>query len=582
MNKIRVRFAPSPTGALHIGGVRTALYNYLLAKKLNGDFILRIEDTDQTRFVPGAEEYIKSSLEWLGLVPDEGPGYGGADGPYRQSERKAIYQQFAQQLIESGRAYYAFDTEAELDAARAANPTFKYDASVRAQMRNSLSLGREESQRLLSEGHGAIIRLKVEPGKEVQFQDRIRGTVSFQSIELDDKVLLKADGMPTYHLANIIDDHLMKITHVIRGEEWLSSTAHHVLLYEAFDWKDTMPEFAHLPLILKPAPTSFLTPQNLDEFANRFTDEFFKKHSDFKLKSADEVRQYIRGILVDKDNLSARLKVKDKDSEDKVLIKEFLHSLLFGKLSKRDGDRLGFPVFPLSWVDDKPENSFIGFREFGFLPAATINFLALVGWNPGTEQEIFSLAELCELFDLEKVGKSGARFDFPKARWFNQQYLIHASAEELAPAVRPILAAKGHEAADAFLHTFIDLMKERVLVLTDFWENGAYFFEDPIEYDQKNVSKRWNADRSAAFDRLSNQLADLPDFEAEAIKATVEVFMEKEGLKFGDVLPLLRMAIAGTMQGPAIFDVMALIGKQAVSRRLTKARTIFDTFIQGS
>ncbi|HMQ47444.1 MAG TPA: glutamate--tRNA ligase [Saprospiraceae bacterium] len=579
MNKIRVRFAPSPTGALHIGGVRTALYNYLLAKKLNGDFILRIEDTDQTRYVPGAEDYIKASLEWLGLLPDEGPGYGGTDGPYRQSERKAIYQQYAQQLIDTGRAYYAFDTEAELDTARSANPSFKYDASIRLEMRNTLSLSKAESDQFISSGQRAVIRLKVEPGREVRFEDRIRGAVSFQTDELDDKVLLKADGMPTYHLANIIDDHLMKITHVIRGEEWLSSTAHHVLLYEAFDWADTMPEFAHLPLILKPAPASFLTPQNLDDFSRRFTEEFFKKYSDFKLKPAEEVRQYIRGILVDKDNLSARVKVKDKDSEDKVLIKAFLHGLLFGKLSKRDGDRLGFPVFPLSWEDEKPENSFIGFREFGFLPAATINFLALVGWNPGSEQEIFSLTELCELFDLDKVGKSGARFDFPKARWFNQQYMIHASAEMLAPFVRPIITAKGHEAADGFLHAFIDLMKERTVVLSDFWDNGAYFFEDPTEYDQKNVSKRWQADRNAAFVRLSAQLEALADFSAEGIKGTVEAFMEKEALKFGDVLPLLRIAIAGTMQGPAIFDVMALIGKEATGRRLKKAITTFDTFI---
>ncbi|RME93486.1 MAG: glutamate--tRNA ligase, partial [Bacteroidetes bacterium] len=353
MSSVRVRFAPSPTGALHIGGVRTALYNYLLAKKLGGTFILRIEDTDQTRYVPGAEAYILEALDWLGLTPDEGPGFGGAYGPYRQSERQAQYLKYAQELVASGRAYYAFDTPEELEAQRelakaAGKHSFKYDAQSRGQLRNSLSLPKAEVEALLADGVPYTIRLLVEPGQTVVIEDLVRGSVSFQTDELDDKVLLKADGMPTYHLANIVDDHLMKISHVIRGEEWLPSTAHHVLLYRAFGWEDTMPAFAHLPLILKPTGK--------------------------------------------------------------------------GKLSKRDGLKLGIPVFPLAWKGDTPEDSFMGFREFGFDPAAVLNFLALLGWNPGTDQEIFSLDELIAAFSIEKIGKAGARFDFDKAKWFNQQY----------------------------------------------------------------------------------------------------------------------------------------------------------------
>ncbi|MCB0584819.1 MAG: glutamate--tRNA ligase, partial [Phaeodactylibacter sp.] len=472
MEKLRLRFAPSPTGALHIGGVRTALYNYLLAKKHNGVFILRVEDTDQARFVPGAEAYIKEALEWFGLVPDEGPGYGGSYGPYRQSERKELYQKYTSQLVETGRAYYAFDTSEELSAAREKDPNFKYDASVRHQMKNSLSLPEEEVKKALAGGKAHVVRLKVPENEVVRFQDQVRGAVSFDSNELDDKVLLKADGMPTYHMANVVDDYLMEVTNVIRGEEWLSSTAHHVLLYRALGWEDKMPQFAHLPLILRP------------------------------------------------------------DGK--------------GKLSKRDGARFGFPVFPLSWKGKTEEDSFIGFREFGFLPEAAINFLALLGWNPGTEQEIFSLEELVEAFSVERINKSGTRFDIDKARWFNQQYIMKADAAYLLEKVRPIIAAHGYEPDDAFLRSFIELMRERAVTLDDFWENGYFFFEKPREYDTKMIQKRWDPERKGLFDELAGQLDGLNTYTAETIKARTESFINDNGLKFGEVLPMLRLGVAGT------------------------------------
>ena len=508
MEKMRLRFAPSPTGALHIGGVRTALYNYLLAKKHGGTFILRIEDTDQTRYVPGAEAYIKEALEWFGLLPDEGPGYGGAHGPYRQSERKERYQEYTAQLVESGHAYYAFDTSEELAAAREKDPNFKYDAGVRRQMKNSLSLPEEEVKRLLSEGGGHVIRLKVPENETIVFQDKIRGQVAFDSNELDDKVLLKADGMPTYHLANVVDDRLMEVTHVIRGEEWLSSTAHHVLLYRAFGWEGQMPAFAHLPLILRP------------------------------------------------------------DGK--------------GKLSKRDGARFGFPVFPLSWQGETEEDSFTGFREYGFLPEAAINFLALLGWTPGTEQEIFSLEELVEAFSVERINKSGTRFDIDKAKWFNQQYIIKADTDYLLEKVKPVIAAHGYEPGDDFLRGFIELMRERAVTLGEFWENGYFFFEEPRDYDPKMVRKRWDSGRKALFDELAGQLEGLDNFTADSIKARTEAFIQEKGLKFGEVLPMLRLGVAGTMQGPALFEMMELLGKQEVSRRLGKAFVQFNQLAESN
>lgn len=504
MKNIRVRFAPSPTGALHIGGIRTALYNYLLAKKFNGTFILRIEDTDQVRYVPGAEEYIIEALRWCNLLPDEGPGFGGAYGPYRQSDRKAIYQKYAAELLESGNAYYAFDTPEELDAAREADKTFKYDGATRLRMKNSLSLPAEEVQRRISSGEPYVIRLSVPAGEAIHIQDLIRGEVTFQSDELDDKVILKADGMPTYHLANIVDDHLMEITHVIRGEEWLPSTAHHVLLYRAFGWEMTMPQFAHLPLILKP------------------------------------------------------------DGK--------------GKLSKRDGTRLGIPVFPLSWNGETPEDSFVGFREFGFLPQAVVNFMAFLGWNPGTEQEIFNMEELISAFSVEKIGKAGARFDFEKAKWFNQQYILASDVVTLTQLVRPIIEAHGHQPTQAFLEGFCALLKERVVFLTDFWEKGSYCFEEVREYDLANARKRWKPESRALFDKLVNNLNQMESsqWQVESVQKTVEQFLADNNLKPGEVFPIIRIAIAGTMQGPAMFEMMALLGKEKVLERLNKAFELFD------
>lgn len=498
----RVRFAPSPTGALHIGGVRTALYNFLLARQHGGTFILRIEDTDQTRYVPGAEDYIIESLQWCGLTPDEGPGFGGAYGPYRQSERKAIYGDYAQQLVANGKAYYAFDTPEELDAARDAekekgNHSFKYDYLTRPHLRNSLSMPAAEADALFAAGTPYTIRLLVPTDEVVKVQDLIRGEVSFQTNELDDKVLFKADGMPTYHLANIVDDHLMKITHVIRGEEWLPSTAHHVLLYRAFGWEDTMPQFAHLPLILKPSGN--------------------------------------------------------------------------GKLSKRDGAKLGIPVFPISWVGDTAEESFTGFREFGFTPAAALNFLALLGWNPGTEQELFSLDELAQAFSIERIGKAGARFDFDKAKWFNQQYIAATDDATLAQAVRPLIAAQGHHPSDEFLRGFCGLMKERVTVMPDFWANGHFFFGDITEYDMATIGKKWKPESRPLFEQLATSLNALPEYSAEHIKTATEAFMQANNLKFGDVLPILRIAVSGTTKGPAVFDMMALLGQAAIDQRLAKA-----------
>lgn len=507
MDKPRVRFAPSPTGALHIGGVRTALYDYLIAKQKGGVFVLRIEDTDQARYVPGAEEYIKEALEWVGLVPDEGPGYGGDYGPYRQSERKAIYKEYADKLVASGNAYYAFDTPEELTAAReasvaAGNHSFKYDSAARQKMRNSVSLSAAEVEQLLADNTPYVIRLKVPTDETISFNDEIKGTVKFNSNELDDKVMMKGDGMPTYHLANVVDDRLMKINLVIRGDEWLSSTPHHVLLYRAFGWGDEMPVFAHLPLILKP---------------------------------------------------------KGK-----------------GKLSKRDGAKFGFPVFPLGWKGATAEDSFDGFKDFGFDPAAVVNFLAFLGWNPGTEEEIFSLDELVKSFSLDKVGKSGARFDYEKAKWFNQQYLIAADNGVLAKMVRPIIEANGHNPSQVFLEQFCGLMKERVTLLPEFWEKGYYFFESIKEYEGKPIRKKWKPDRRAKFETLRNAINGVADFKADTIETVVKAFVEESELGFGNVLPILRIGVSGTMKGPSIYEIIALVGKEETDARLVTAFDAFD------
>lgn len=507
MKNIRVRFAPSPTGALHIGGVRTALYNYLLAKKHGGTFILRIEDTDQTRYVAHAEKYIVEALEWCGLTPDEGPGFGGDYGPYRQSERKAMYMEYALRMVESGNAYYAFDTGEELDAKREeekakGNHSFKYSAANRSEMNNSTTLSADEVKARLDSGVPYTIRLKIPSDEIIIIHDLVRGEVKFQSNELDDKIIMKSDGMPTYHLANIVDDYSMKISHVIRGEEWLPSTAHHVLMYRFLGWESEMPKFSHLPLILKPTGK--------------------------------------------------------------------------GKLSKRDGAKLGIPVFPLSWNADKAEDSFVGFREFGFDPNAVNNFLAFLGWNPGTEQEIFSLDELRDAFSIEKISKAGARFDFDKAKWFNQQYIIAAENADLAKQIRPTVEAHGHQPTDAFLETFVGMLKERVNFFPDFWEQGYYFFEDVKAYDEKTIRKRWKLDNKEKFNNLLTILDNIENFNAADIKSTVEKFITDNELSFGIVLPILRIATSGTMKGPDVFQLLELIGKATTIERLKKGYTRFN------
>ncbi|MBL7775552.1 MAG: glutamate--tRNA ligase [Saprospiraceae bacterium] len=499
---VRVRFAPSPTGALHIGGIRTALYNYLFARKHGGVFLLRIEDTDQNRYVPGAEEYILEALEWVGLRLDEGLGAGGQFGPYRQSERKAIYHQYAHELVELGQAYYAFDSPEALETRRQEEANFTYNYQTRSGLENSLTLAPDAVQQRLQAGAPYVIRLRVEPGQDIRIDDLIRGEVVFQSSELDDKVLLKADGMPTYHLANIVDDHLMGITHVIRGEEWLPSTAHHALLYRAFGWEATMPQFAHLPLILKPVGN--------------------------------------------------------------------------GKLSKRDGAKFGIPVFPIGWAGDTPETSFSGFREAGFLPEAVINFLALLGWHPADDREMFSLDELVAAFSLEQINKGGARFDYEKAKWFNQQYLHSATDEQLAERIQPLAKARGYRADPAFLAQVARLMKERATFLQDFVDQGYYLFEPVREYDQEMVAKKWNPALRPAFARLLDQLAAVESFEAVTLEAGVQQFMQEQQLKPGEVLPLLRLALAGTMKGPAVFDMAAVLGKAETLRRLGAALDYFN------
>ncbi len=511
MGNIRVRFAPSPTGPLHIGGVRTALYNYLFAKKNNGTFILRIEDTDQTRYVPGAEEYIKKSLKWLGLEFDEGPESGGEFGPYRQSERKDIYKEYAEKLVSMDFAYYAFDTPEELDKWREDMKSKgvhspKYDYSTRMSMNNSLALGKEKSAELIAKGTPYVIRIKVPEDEKIVFSDMVRGEVSFNSNELDDKVMLKTDGMPTYHLANIVDDHLMKITHVIRGEEWLPSTAHHVLLYKYLCWEDSMPKFAHLPLILKPVGK--------------------------------------------------------------------------GKLSKRDGAKFGFPVFPMSWISDNPEDSFIGFKEFGFLPEATINFLALLGWSPGTEQEIFDLDELVQAFSLEKIVKSGARFNIDKAKWFNQQYILKKSDEDIAELIKPLVDKAGYVVDDKYLVRVCALMKPRIELLPEIMEAGKFFFTDDFDYLEKIVRKKWKEPNIVHIKEIKQKLALLEDFSKSEIESVIKNHIESNELSFGNIFPLLRIAITGTTKGPDLFETMEILKKNKILSRFDVAFDSFDAIIR--
>ncbi len=496
--RVRVRFAPSPTGALHIGGVRTALYNYLFARRHGGDFVFRIEDTDSHRFVPGAEEYIIESFRWLGLKFDEGVTFGGEHGPYRQSERREIYKEYVEKLLANDKAYIAFDTPEELECKRNEIPNFQYDARTRMQMRNSLTLSKEETDQLIEDGEQYVVRFKIDPGEEVHVNDMIRGDVMIKSDILDDKVLYKsADELPTYHLANIVDDHLMEITHVIRGEEWLPSAPLHVLLYRTFGWEATMPQFAHLPLLLKP--------------------------------------------------------------EGK------------GKLSKRDGDRLGFPVFPLEWKDPKTGEISTGFRESGYFPEAVINFLALLGWNPGTDQELFSLDELVAAFDITRCSKAGAKFDFQKGIWFNHEYILRKSDDEIARLFAPIVANNGVDETLERVTQVVSMMKDRVNFVKELWPLCSFFFIPPTEYDEKTVKKRWKPDSAKVMSELAEVLESVQDFTVEGQEHVVLAWVEQQGYKLGDVMNAFRLALVGIGKGPGMFDISAFLGKEETLKRLHKA-----------
>lgn len=501
MTKVRVRFAPSPTGPLHIGGVRTALYNYLFAKQMKGDFLLRIEDTDQTRFVPGAEEYIIESFKWLGLKFDEGVGIGGEFGPYKQSERKAMYKDYALELVNRGKAYYAFDTAEELaqkrSEAEAEKKNFQYDCHTRQGLKNSLSLSKEETHKLIASGEPFVIRFKFEENEQIEFDDLIRGHISVNSSLLDDKVLYKSDGMPTYHLANIVDDHLMQISHVIRGEEWLPSCPLHVSLYNAFEWE--APKFAHLPLILKP------------------------------------------------------------DGK--------------GKLSKRDGDRLGFPVFPLEWHDPKSNEVSSGYRESGYLPEAVVNMLALLGWNDGTEQEIFSLQELVDKFSIERISKHGAKFDMEKAKWFNHQYLQNVPDNVLAQDYLQELKAKGYAPSIEFVESIVTLVKERCSFAKELWDNSDYFFERPKEYAEKALKKRWKEGTSARMNDIIDNLSQIEDNKdwGEKAEEFLMDYIPKNELNMGQIMNSIRLAIVGDTKGVNMVEIFKLLGKQECLERMKNA-----------
>jgi glutamyl-tRNA synthetase len=501
--KIRVRFAPSPTGPLHIGGVRTALYNYLFAKQNGGDFILRIEDTDQTRFVEGAENYIIESFKWLGLTFDEGVDIGGEYGPYKQSERKELYKKYALELVEKGWAYYAFDTAEELDALRkqyeSEKKNFQYDCNTRNGLRNSLSLDKQEVERLLESGEAYVIRFKFPENEDIHLDDLIRGHVKMNSSLLDDKVLYKSDGMPTYHLANIVDDHLMCISHVIRGEEWLPSCPLHVMLYKAFGWEDTMPKFAHLPLLLKPDGN--------------------------------------------------------------------------GKLSKRDGDRLGFPVFPLQWTDPKSKEISSGYRESGYLPEAVINMLALLGWNSGTEQEIFSLEELINIFSIDRISKHGAKFDLEKAKWFNHQYLQKVEDEKLTQDFLCDLSSRGINANEQKVKSIVALVKERCNFVKDFWENSDYFFVSPDSYAEKALKKRWKEGTSERVRFIAMEISKIEDNNlwADNAEEFLMKYISENELNMGQIMNSIRLAVVGDTKGVNMLDIFKILGKQEIISRLNTA-----------
>ncbi|WP_353777129.1 glutamate--tRNA ligase [Winogradskyella sp. 3972H.M.0a.05] len=570
---VRVRFAPSPTGPLHIGGVRTALFNYLFAKKHNGTFVLRVEDTDQNRFVEGAEDYIVKAMEWLNIPFDESPASTPLSlqqkyGPYRQSERKHLYKQYADRLVDEGKAYYAFDTSEQLDAHRkdhdAKGKTFIYNWHNREKGRlvNSLVLSEDEVQAKIDAGEDYVIRFKSPQDETLVLQDIIRGEITIDTNILDDKVLFKSDGMPTYHLANIVDDHLMEITHVIRGEEWLPSLALHYQLYDAFGWE--APQFAHLPLILKPDPSKYLNKNSIDKFTDIYCDEFLGKFD----YDAVESRKIIRGILENFKNLSQQLKINEnKDSNLKKDIKTTLKKGMYGKLSKRDGDKIGFPVFPLEWIDPKTGDVARGYKEDGFFPEAVINFLAFLGWNPGTEQEIFSLEELINAFDLAKVNKAGARFDPDKTKWFNHHYMQEQNNNDLAESLkrsRPELA----DIDSNYIELVVGLVKERATFVSDYWSLTSFFFEAPSSYDENAFNKAIKEDTKSILEELVTVVEQADDSSKDTLQDTVKGWITSKEIGFGKVMMPLRLALVGALQGPDVFDIMFMIGKAESLRRI--------------
>ncbi|MEI3790511.1 MULTISPECIES: glutamate--tRNA ligase [unclassified Chryseobacterium] len=570
MGKVRVRFAPSPTGPLHLGGVRTALYDYLFAKNQGGEFVLRIEDTDTARYVEGAEDYIEEALEWCGIVPDESPKKGGKFAPYRQSERRDIYDRYTAQILKTDYAYIAFDTPEELDAIRAefeANgEVFSYDNKTRNRLRNSVALSEEEVQKLLDEKTPYVVRFKMPVDRTLNLQDIIRGNSSVNTNTLDDKVLVKNDGMPTYHFANIIDDHEMEISHVIRGEEWLPSLGLHTLLYEAMGWE--APQFAHLSLILKPDVSTLINKDNIDSITKSFAEEFVLKNSQF---SFDESAELIKSFFaeVKSPRFKSMLGENDKDNPLTASVKQFLKKGLSGKLSKRDGDKFGFPVFPLNFTDPKTGNVSKGYRESGYLPEAFINMVALLGWTPSDDKEILSLEEMGKEFDLHKVHKAGARFSKEKSEWFNHQYIQMKSDDELLQLLKNTdIDLSG--VSDEKLVKIIGLMKERATFPKDIYENGKFFFKAPVSYDEKASKKAWNEETSAVLGELSENLT-ATEFSSEILKQAVHDFAENKGLGMGKVMMPLRLALVGELKGPDVPDIMELIGKEETTSRINNA-----------
>jgi len=500
--RVRVRFAPSPTGGLHLGGVRTALFNFLYARQHQGDFILRVEDTDQTRFVPGAEEYINECLAWCGLTPDESPLQGGQYGPYRQSERKPSYRKYAEQLIANGYAYYAFDTAEELEEQRKLQPNFRYSHENRLKLRNSLSLSETETQQLLEAGTPHTIRIKIPTDETLSFTDMIRGKVAFDTNLVDDKVLLKADGMPTYHLAVVVDDKAMEISHVFRGEEWLPSAPIHILLWEYLGWADSMPQWTHLPLILKPDGN--------------------------------------------------------------------------GKLSKRDGDRLGFPVYAMNWTDAKSGDTTKGFREMGFLPEAFVNMLGVLGWNDGTEQELFSLEELTQKFSVDRISKAGAKFDFEKAKWFNHEWIKRSSSDSLLPQIKDVLTHHQVAAEESYVNRVLTAVKERLTFVEDFWTQASFFFVQPVEYDLNAVKPKWSVEKTVFFENMMTSFERFTEWKAAELESFFKEAIQNSGMKMGELMMPFRIMLVGGKFGPDVFQIVELLGQGEVIERIKKALQEFD------